>query len=68
MFTHFPNLSSAHLCLLPLFYCECSHCFDGFRNAIKELSLGLSIESSNVECLYLRASCYHAVGEFKEAV
>ncbi|KAL0343526.1 UNVERIFIED_CONTAM: Suppressor of RPS4-RLD 1, partial [Sesamum angustifolium] len=41
--------------------------FDG-RNAIKELSVGLSIESSNIECLYLRASCYHAIGEFKEAV
>ncbi|KAL0450193.1 UNVERIFIED_CONTAM: Suppressor of RPS4-RLD 1, partial [Sesamum latifolium] len=37
------------------------------RNAIKELSAGLSIESSNIECLYLRASCYHAIGEFKEA-
>ncbi|KAG5535547.1 hypothetical protein RHGRI_023347 [Rhododendron griersonianum] len=38
------------------------------RNAIKDLSLGLSLESSNIECLYLRASCHHAIGEYKEAV
>ncbi|EPS60222.1 hypothetical protein M569_14582, partial [Genlisea aurea] len=38
------------------------------RNAIKEISIGLTIESSNIESLYLRASCYHAIGEFKEAV
>ncbi|GER30947.1 tetratricopeptide repeat protein [Striga asiatica] len=38
------------------------------RNAIKELSVGLSIDSSDIESLYLRASCYHAIGEFKEAV
>ena len=38
------------------------------RNAIKELSAGLKIDSSNVECIYLRASCYHVTGEYKEAV
>ncbi|TXG59325.1 hypothetical protein EZV62_013898 [Acer yangbiense] len=38
------------------------------RKAIKDLSTGLSIEPSNIECLYLRASCYHAVGEYGEAV
>lgn len=36
--------------------------------AIEELSQGLSIESTNIECLYLRASCYHAVGEYADAV
>lgn len=36
--------------------------------AIKELSTGLNIESTNIECLYLRASCYHAIGEYKPAV
>ncbi|OWM82121.1 hypothetical protein CDL15_Pgr001695 [Punica granatum] len=36
--------------------------------AIKELSTGLSIESSNIECLYLRGSCYHAVGDYVAAV
>lgn len=41
---------------------------DCYRNAIKDLSIGLSIESSNIECLYLRASCYHAVGQYREAV
>lgn len=39
-----------------------------YRTAIKDLSIGLSIESSNIECLYLRASCYHAVGQYREAV
>ncbi|KAL5706920.1 Suppressor of RPS4-RLD 1 [Ranunculus cassubicifolius] len=45
-------------------------CLDGTddcRNAIKDLSIGLSIESSNIECLYLRASCYHAIAEYKDA-
>ncbi|KAL3526852.1 hypothetical protein ACH5RR_011508 [Cinchona calisaya] len=37
------------------------------KNAIKDLSIGLSLESSNIECLYLRASCYHAIGEYREA-
>ncbi|CAH2076227.1 unnamed protein product [Thlaspi arvense] len=37
------------------------------RKAIKELSIGLSIETS-IECLYLRGSCYHAVGEYRDAV
>lgn len=41
---------------------------DCFRKAIKDLSTGLSIEPSNIECLYLRASCYHAVGQYREAV
>lgn len=41
---------------------------DHYRNAIKELSTGLSLDNSNIECLYLRASCYHAIGEYKEAV
>ncbi|KAI3954875.1 hypothetical protein MKW92_015947 [Papaver armeniacum] len=38
------------------------------KNAIKDLTMGLSIESSNIECLYLRASCYHAVAEYGNAV
>ena len=38
-----------------------------FRKAIQELSIGLSIENS-IECLYLRGSCYHAVGEYRDAV
>ncbi|KAK1292356.1 hypothetical protein QJS10_CPB17g02298 [Acorus calamus] len=38
------------------------------RKAIKDLSKGLSIESSSIECLYLRASCYHAIGEYSDAV
>ncbi|KAL5993851.1 hypothetical protein ACLOJK_038208 [Asimina triloba] len=38
------------------------------RDAIKDLSVGLSIECSNIECLYLRASCYHAIGEYGDAV
>ncbi|WRX10011.1 Tetratricopeptide repeat - like 5 [Theobroma cacao] len=38
------------------------------RKAIKDLSIGLSIENSNIECLYLRASCYHAIGEYAEAI
>ena len=33
-----------------------------------DLSIGLGIENSNIECLYLRASCYHAIGEYGEAV
>ncbi|KAF2553692.1 hypothetical protein F2Q68_00037997, partial [Brassica cretica] len=37
------------------------------RKAIQELSIGLSIENS-IECLYLRGSCYHAVGEYRDAV
>ncbi|CAL5371005.1 unnamed protein product [Camellia sinensis] len=37
-------------------------------NAIKDLSVGLSLENSNIECLYLRASCHHAIGEYREAV
>ncbi|CAN6881362.1 unnamed protein product [Brassica oleracea var. botrytis] len=37
------------------------------RMAIQELSIGLSIENS-IECLYLRGSCYHAVGEYRDAV
>ena len=41
---------------------------DWCRNAIKDLSVGLSLESSNIECLYLRASCHHAIGEYREAV
>lgn len=36
--------------------------------AIKDLSTGLSIENTNIECLYLRASCYHALGEYGHAV
>ncbi|KAL3646360.1 hypothetical protein CASFOL_011540 [Castilleja foliolosa] len=44
------------------------HAMGDHRNAIKELSVGLSIDSSNIESLYLRASCYHAIGEFKDAV
>ncbi|GFY81036.1 tetratricopeptide repeat (TPR)-like superfamily protein [Actinidia rufa] len=44
-------------------------CFQRFLwNAIKDLSVGLSLESSNIECLYLRASCHHAIGEYREAV
>uniref|UniRef100_A0A2P2MBV0 Uncharacterized protein n=1 Tax=Rhizophora mucronata TaxID=61149 RepID=A0A2P2MBV0_RHIMU len=38
------------------------------RKAVKDLSVALSIENSNVECLYLRASCYHAIGEYAAAV
>ncbi|OVA17057.1 Tetratricopeptide repeat-containing domain [Macleaya cordata] len=38
------------------------------RNSIKDLSMGLSIESSNIECLYLRASCYHAIAEYGDAI
>lgn len=30
--------------------------------------MGLAIDSANIECLYLRASCYHAIGLYKEAV
>lgn len=45
-------IESAHLC----------------RSAIKELSTGLSIENTNIECLYLRGSCYHAVGDYVSAV
>lgn len=41
---------------------------DCFRKAIEDLSTGLSIETSNVECLYLRGSCYHAIGQYREAV
>jgi hypothetical protein len=37
------------------------------RKAIQELSIGLSIENT-IECLYLRGSCYHAVGEYRDAV
>jgi len=39
-----------------------------FRKAIKDLSAGLGIENDDIECLYLRASCYHAIGEYREAV
>ncbi|KAG5046829.1 hypothetical protein JHK86_016235 [Glycine max] len=35
---------------------------------MKDLTMGLSINGNNIECLYLRASCYHAVGQFKEVV
>ncbi|BAT96089.1 hypothetical protein VIGAN_08297100 [Vigna angularis var. angularis] len=38
------------------------------RKAINDLSMGLSVDGPNVECLYLRASCYHALGQYKEAV
>ncbi|GJN10543.1 hypothetical protein PR202_ga28644 [Eleusine coracana subsp. coracana] len=38
------------------------------RSAIKELSVALTYEGSSVECLYLRASCHHAVGEYKAAI
>jgi tetratricopeptide (TPR) repeat protein len=38
------------------------------RSAIKDLSVALKHESSNIECLYLRASCHHAIGEYKAAV
>ena len=38
------------------------------RKAIKDLSIGLKIENANIECLYLRASCYHAIGEYGLAV
>lgn len=41
---------------------------DCCRNAIKDLSVGLTLDSGNVECLYLRGSCYHAIGEYKDAV
>ncbi|MCI63148.1 tetratricopeptide repeat protein 13-like, partial [Trifolium medium] len=36
--------------------------------AIKDLTTGLSIDGANIESLYLRAACYHAVGQYKEAV
>ncbi|XP_030931220.1 oligopeptide transporter 3-like isoform X3 [Quercus lobata] len=39
-----------------------------FRKAIKDLSAGLGIENDDIECLYLRASCYHAIGEYREVV
>ncbi|OMO73101.1 Tetratricopeptide-like helical [Corchorus olitorius] len=29
---------------------------------------GMGENSSNIECLYLRASCYHVIGEYTEAV
>lgn len=38
------------------------------RKAIKDLTRGLSIDGTNIDCLYLRASCYQAVGQYKEAV
>jgi len=38
------------------------------RSAIKELSIALTYEGSSIECLYLRASCHHAIGEYKAAV
>ncbi|KOM54565.1 hypothetical protein LR48_Vigan10g045700 [Vigna angularis] len=36
--------------------------------AINDLSIGLSVDGPNVECLYLRASCYHALEQYKEVV
>jgi tetratricopeptide (TPR) repeat protein len=38
------------------------------RSAIKELSIALTYEGSSIECLYLRASCHHAIGEYKAAI
>lgn len=38
------------------------------RSAIKELSTALTLDASSIECLYLRASCHHAIGEYKAAV
>ena len=35
---------------------------------MKLLSEALTREPANLECLYLLASCQHAVGEFREAV
>jgi hypothetical protein len=32
------------------------------------LSKGLELDLANLECLYMRASCYHALGEFSDAV
>ncbi|GMI78422.1 SUPPRESSOR OF RPS4-RLD 1, SUPPRESSOR OF RPS4-RLD 3 [Hibiscus trionum] len=38
------------------------------REAIKDFSNGLSIKNSNIEYLFFRASCYHAIGEYAAAV
>ncbi|GAU26094.1 hypothetical protein TSUD_225560 [Trifolium subterraneum] len=44
------------------------HYINRMRKAIKDLTTGLSIDGANIESLYLRAACYHAVGQYKEAV
>lgn len=38
------------------------------RNSVDMLSKGLEVDLTNLECLYMRASCYHALGEFSDAV
>jgi hypothetical protein len=38
------------------------------RNSVNVLSKGLELDLANLECLYMRASCYHALGEFSDAV
>ncbi|XP_022633756.1 suppressor of RPS4-RLD 1-like isoform X2 [Vigna radiata var. radiata] len=41
------------------------HAMGQHRKAINDLSMGLSVDCPNVECLYFRASCYHTLGQYK---
>lgn len=45
-----------------------STCCSLSRKSAKMLTTALQLEVESLECLYLRASCHHALGEFTDAV
>jgi tetratricopeptide (TPR) repeat protein len=44
------------------------HGLGDHKNSVDMLSKGLEVDLTNLECLYMRASCYHALGEFSDAI